>query len=109
MVQLYLGVLTLVDIVSDDGRHIQPWALSGCSKAKPMIPWQNQGRLPDRCWVIWRRFLKTCFAPTTQKSHRLIQPIKLHQQLGEWKTKSPYTVQEYYYSSLHNAVYRLYQ
>eukprot|EP00957_Ditylum_brightwellii_P204378 15338972-Ditylum_brightwellii.AAC.1 len=74
-----------------------------------MIPWPNQGRPPDCCWVIWRRFLNTCFAPVTQKLHRLTQPIKLHQPLGKWKTKTPYTAQEYYYSSSRNAVFKSYQ
>eukprot|EP00957_Ditylum_brightwellii_P160548 12222133-Ditylum_brightwellii.AAC.2 len=42
-VQLYLGALTLADIISNNGRNILPWALTGRSKAKPMIPWPNQG------------------------------------------------------------------
>eukprot|EP00957_Ditylum_brightwellii_P062154 4717266-Ditylum_brightwellii.AAC.1 len=49
MVQLYLGVLTLADIVSDDGQYIQPWALTGCKEAKPMIPWPNQAMPPGSC------------------------------------------------------------
>eukprot|EP00957_Ditylum_brightwellii_P146229 11134347-Ditylum_brightwellii.AAC.1 len=47
-VQLYLGVLTLAEIVSDDGKYIQPWALTGNSRAKPMLPWLNQGKPSDR-------------------------------------------------------------
>eukprot|EP00957_Ditylum_brightwellii_P105597 8050926-Ditylum_brightwellii.AAC.1 len=46
MVQLYLGVLTLADIASDDGQSILPWALTGCNKAKPMILWPNQAMPP---------------------------------------------------------------
>eukprot|EP00957_Ditylum_brightwellii_P074458 5657436-Ditylum_brightwellii.AAC.1 len=42
-VQLYLGALTLADIVSDEGYYIMDWALTGQTKAKPMIPWPNQG------------------------------------------------------------------
>eukprot|EP00957_Ditylum_brightwellii_P067890 5154452-Ditylum_brightwellii.AAC.1 len=30
-VRLYLGALTLADIVSDDGYHIMDWALTGIS------------------------------------------------------------------------------
>eukprot|EP00957_Ditylum_brightwellii_P123645 9426332-Ditylum_brightwellii.AAC.1 len=85
-VQLYLGVLTLADIVSDDGKYIQPWALMGSSRAKPMLPWPNQGMQSDSSWTMWRRFSKKCFAPTTSKNHHLHKPIKLQQQLGEWKT-----------------------
>eukprot|EP00957_Ditylum_brightwellii_P008411 637005-Ditylum_brightwellii.AAC.1 len=40
-VRLYLGTLTLADIVSDDGYYIMDWALTGQTKAKPMIPWPN--------------------------------------------------------------------
>eukprot|EP00957_Ditylum_brightwellii_P145910 11111071-Ditylum_brightwellii.AAC.1 len=74
-----------------------------------MIPWPNQGKPPDRCWVLWRQFLKTCFTPRTQKSRRLTQPIKLHQPLGEWTTKIPYNAQEYYYSSSRNEIFKSYQ
>eukprot|EP00957_Ditylum_brightwellii_P188953 14383988-Ditylum_brightwellii.AAC.1 len=58
MVQLYLGVLTLADIASDDGWSILPCGLSGCNKVKPMIPWPNQVMPPSSCWITWRRFLK---------------------------------------------------
>eukprot|EP00957_Ditylum_brightwellii_P175033 13326210-Ditylum_brightwellii.AAC.1 len=63
MVRLYLRVLTLVDIASDDGWHIQTWDLIECNKAKPMIPWPNQAMPCGSCWITWRRFLKKCFAP----------------------------------------------
>eukprot|EP00957_Ditylum_brightwellii_P167809 12774190-Ditylum_brightwellii.AAC.1 len=49
-VRLYLGALTLADIVSDDGYHIMDWALTGQTKAKPMKPWPNQGKPTDICW-----------------------------------------------------------
>eukprot|EP00957_Ditylum_brightwellii_P012390 935925-Ditylum_brightwellii.AAC.1 len=35
--RLYLGALMLADIISDDGRNILPWALTGRSRAKEMI------------------------------------------------------------------------
>eukprot|EP00957_Ditylum_brightwellii_P130577 9960826-Ditylum_brightwellii.AAC.1 len=53
MVRLYLGVLTLADIASDDGRNILPWALTGRSRSKPMIPWPNHGMPPDSHCVLW--------------------------------------------------------
>eukprot|EP00957_Ditylum_brightwellii_P023035 1738365-Ditylum_brightwellii.AAC.1 len=56
MVQLYLGVFILADITSDDGRSILPWALTGCNKAKLMIPWPKQAMPPSSCWITWRRF-----------------------------------------------------
>eukprot|EP00957_Ditylum_brightwellii_P097905 7456483-Ditylum_brightwellii.AAC.1 len=40
-VPLYLGALTLANIVSDNGYYIMDWALTGLSKAKLMIPWPN--------------------------------------------------------------------
>eukprot|EP00957_Ditylum_brightwellii_P014372 1081719-Ditylum_brightwellii.AAC.1 len=43
-VKLYLGALTLADTVSDGGYHIMDWAFTGRTKAKPMIPWPNQGK-----------------------------------------------------------------
>eukprot|EP00957_Ditylum_brightwellii_P054188 4104306-Ditylum_brightwellii.AAC.1 len=49
-VRLYLGALTLADIVSNDGRNILPWALTGRSRAKLMIPWPNQGLPLDSHW-----------------------------------------------------------
>eukprot|EP00957_Ditylum_brightwellii_P019739 1489984-Ditylum_brightwellii.AAC.1 len=53
MVRLYLGILTLADIISNDGRNILSWALTGRSRAKLMIPWPNQGMPLDSHWVLW--------------------------------------------------------
>eukprot|EP00957_Ditylum_brightwellii_P051814 3929129-Ditylum_brightwellii.AAC.1 len=49
-VRLYLGAITLADIVSDDRYHIMDWALTGRTKTKPMIPWPNQGKPTNICW-----------------------------------------------------------
>eukprot|EP00957_Ditylum_brightwellii_P088123 6712570-Ditylum_brightwellii.AAC.1 len=81
----------LADIVSDDGRNILPWALTGRSRAKPIIPWTNQGMPPDSQWALWRRFLKDCFDPHAGQAHQLMKPIKLAQPIGAWTTTSPYT------------------
>eukprot|EP00957_Ditylum_brightwellii_P194583 14821689-Ditylum_brightwellii.AAC.1 len=43
-VRLYLGALTLSDIVTDDGKPIMDWALTGRVRAKSMIPWPNQNK-----------------------------------------------------------------
>eukprot|EP00957_Ditylum_brightwellii_P162306 12358714-Ditylum_brightwellii.AAC.1 len=40
-VRLYPGVVTLVDIATDNGACIMAWALTGTSRAKPMLPWPN--------------------------------------------------------------------
>eukprot|EP00957_Ditylum_brightwellii_P207804 15354585-Ditylum_brightwellii.AAC.1 len=53
-VRLYLGALTLADIVSDNGYYIMDWTLMGWTKAKPMIPWPNHGMPTNICWVLWR-------------------------------------------------------
>eukprot|EP00957_Ditylum_brightwellii_P013482 1017292-Ditylum_brightwellii.AAC.1 len=44
-VRLYLGALTLSDIVTDDGKSIADWALTGRTRAKAMTPWPNQNKL----------------------------------------------------------------
>eukprot|EP00957_Ditylum_brightwellii_P087715 6679758-Ditylum_brightwellii.AAC.1 len=49
-VMLYLGALTLADIVSNDGYYIMDWALTGRTKEKPMIQWPNQGMPTNICW-----------------------------------------------------------
>eukprot|EP00957_Ditylum_brightwellii_P153640 11692489-Ditylum_brightwellii.AAC.1 len=48
LVRLYLGVLTLADITNDAGNAIEPWAISGASRARPTIPWPNQERPSER-------------------------------------------------------------
>eukprot|EP00957_Ditylum_brightwellii_P171462 13053017-Ditylum_brightwellii.AAC.1 len=53
-VRLYVGTLTLADIVFNDERNILPWALTGRSRARPIIPWPNQGMPPDSHWALWR-------------------------------------------------------
>eukprot|EP00957_Ditylum_brightwellii_P141464 10777103-Ditylum_brightwellii.AAC.1 len=72
-----------------------------------MIPWPNQAMPPSSCWITWRKFLKKCFALATKKGHRLHHPIPLHQPLGEWTAKTPYTTREYYYSLTQDKVYKL--
>eukprot|EP00957_Ditylum_brightwellii_P161684 12309863-Ditylum_brightwellii.AAC.1 len=104
-VQLYLGVVTLADIVSDRGMHIMAWALTGTSKAKPILPWPNQGKPLDHCWTMWRRYLKECFAPDTSKCHQLHKPIKLPSPLRGWTTTMLYTVREYYYNPVSQLVF----
>eukprot|EP00957_Ditylum_brightwellii_P189914 14457583-Ditylum_brightwellii.AAC.1 len=51
-VRLYLSALALADIVSNDGQDILPWALTGRSRAKLMIPWSNQGMPPNSHWAL---------------------------------------------------------
>eukprot|EP00957_Ditylum_brightwellii_P035985 2726459-Ditylum_brightwellii.AAC.1 len=101
-VRLYLGVLTLADIVSDNGYYIMDWALTGQTKAKPMIPWPNQGMPFNVCWDLWHKYLKQCFSPTTSRSHQLNKSIKLHQPLGEQTTRSLYAAWQYYYAQCTN-------
>eukprot|EP00957_Ditylum_brightwellii_P036111 2735797-Ditylum_brightwellii.AAC.1 len=68
-VRLCLVVLTLADIANGEGTHIFPWPLTRTTKAKPMLPWPHQGISSDRCWVIWFRHLKLCFALNTSHNH----------------------------------------
>eukprot|EP00957_Ditylum_brightwellii_P203744 15336010-Ditylum_brightwellii.AAC.1 len=53
-VHLYLGALTLSDIVTDDGMSIMDLALTGRTRAKTMIPWPSQNKPSAACWVLWR-------------------------------------------------------
>eukprot|EP00957_Ditylum_brightwellii_P050039 3793294-Ditylum_brightwellii.AAC.1 len=50
---LYLGVITLSDIVTDNGKSIMDWALTGGTRAKTMLPWPNQNKPSAVCWVLW--------------------------------------------------------
>eukprot|EP00957_Ditylum_brightwellii_P080695 6137149-Ditylum_brightwellii.AAC.1 len=70
-VRLYLGVTTLANITNDAGMMIKSWALSGVKRAQPTIPWPNQERPSDSSWIVWRRFLKQHFSPTTSSRHRV--------------------------------------
>eukprot|EP00957_Ditylum_brightwellii_P135179 10306429-Ditylum_brightwellii.AAC.1 len=104
-VRLYLGVCTLVDICDEAGTQIKPWALSGFKQAKSMILWPNQAWPSDRCWVVWRNFLKSVFAPLASKSHQRNKPITLQTALGEWTTSIPYTARAYYYDPNGDNIY----
>eukprot|EP00957_Ditylum_brightwellii_P180300 13735090-Ditylum_brightwellii.AAC.1 len=95
---LFLGVCTLADICNKSGTQIEPWALSERKQAKPMIPWPNQEQPAEQCWVKWRHFLKTVFAPSTSKSHRMNKHIKLQSALGIWVTTNLYTARGYCYN-----------
>eukprot|EP00957_Ditylum_brightwellii_P129566 9882868-Ditylum_brightwellii.AAC.1 len=83
------------------------WALTSRTKAKPMIPWPNQGKPTTICWVLWQRYLKQCFLPTMSRSHRLNKNTKLQQPLGAWTTQSSYTVRQYYNAQSTNHIYAL--
>eukprot|EP00957_Ditylum_brightwellii_P137206 10461430-Ditylum_brightwellii.AAC.2 len=61
----------------------------------------------DACWILWQRYLKQCFSPTTSRSHQLNKKVKLQQPLGAWITKSSYVAQQYYYTQSTNHVYAL--
>eukprot|EP00957_Ditylum_brightwellii_P099919 7614303-Ditylum_brightwellii.AAC.1 len=65
-VQLYVGVLTLVDTTNDSGTHIAVWALTGVKHACPMIEWPNQEKSSDKCWVTLQRFLKRHFCANSK-------------------------------------------
>eukprot|EP00957_Ditylum_brightwellii_P093908 7151906-Ditylum_brightwellii.AAC.1 len=51
--------------------------------------------------------LKEVLCLCDKKGHRLHCLITLHQHLGEWTMKSPYTAWEYYYSITQDKVYKL--
>eukprot|EP00957_Ditylum_brightwellii_P111285 8486499-Ditylum_brightwellii.AAC.1 len=76
-VWLYLRVTTLADITNDAGTMIKSWALSGIKWARPTIPWPNQERPSNGSWIVWQRFLKQHFSPTTSSHHRVNRPICL--------------------------------
>eukprot|EP00957_Ditylum_brightwellii_P114081 8698146-Ditylum_brightwellii.AAC.1 len=43
-IHLYLGAIALSDIVTDNGKSIMDWALTGRTRAKTMLPWPNQNK-----------------------------------------------------------------
>jgi hypothetical protein len=94
---LYLGALTLADICNENGTHIKTWALTGSKQAKVLLPWPNQGKPSEHCWVVWRRFLKKCFVPFTARLYRLNKPIQLQCPLGKWIIEQPYTARKYHF------------
>eukprot|EP00957_Ditylum_brightwellii_P025459 1924886-Ditylum_brightwellii.AAC.1 len=49
-VRLYLGALTLSDIVTDNSTSIMDWTLTGRTRVKTMIPWPNQNKPLAECW-----------------------------------------------------------
>eukprot|EP00957_Ditylum_brightwellii_P037863 2863485-Ditylum_brightwellii.AAC.1 len=53
LVQLYLGVITLADLINNVGTEIKPWALTGESRACPTIEWPNQEKPADSCFIMW--------------------------------------------------------
>eukprot|EP00957_Ditylum_brightwellii_P102621 7821242-Ditylum_brightwellii.AAC.1 len=72
-----------------------------------MIPWLNQGRPSEKCWVFWRRYLKQCFAPATSKSYHLNKDIKLQSPLGAWAIPTPYTARQHYFDPEQTKLYEL--
>eukprot|EP00957_Ditylum_brightwellii_P121381 9256666-Ditylum_brightwellii.AAC.1 len=104
-VRLYLQVLTLADIVDKTGTYILPWALTGSTRAMSTLDWPNQTELSACAWRIWRAFLRNNFVSTVPKSTRLTRPWTLDTLLGKWLVSKPYTLQQYYYCSLHSTLY----
>eukprot|EP00957_Ditylum_brightwellii_P172284 13115809-Ditylum_brightwellii.AAC.1 len=72
-----------------------------------MIPWPNQGRPSKKCWVLWHRYLKQCFAPTTSKSHHLNNDINLQSPLGAWAVPTSYTARQHYFDPEQTELYEL--
>eukprot|EP00957_Ditylum_brightwellii_P187730 14294761-Ditylum_brightwellii.AAC.1 len=97
LVRLYLEVLTLTDIMNNNGTEIEPWALTGTKQAGPSLPWLNQERPLKICWITWRCFLKQHFCVDTAKNHRLNKPLQILTYLGQWLTATPYTTRNYYF------------
>jgi hypothetical protein len=75
--RLYLGVTTLADIVTSDGKSICTWATTGLDITRsPSLQYPRQGRPTPNVWTTWNTLLRRCFCPTNQR--------KLDQPLGPW-------------------------
>jgi hypothetical protein len=77
--RIYLRVLTLADIVTGNGKHITNDAFIGrrrTRQANHSYQWPNWGQPTFKQWKVWRKALKTAFAP--------IRHRKLSNQLGAW-------------------------
>eukprot|EP00957_Ditylum_brightwellii_P209692 15362817-Ditylum_brightwellii.AAC.1 len=92
-VHLFLGASTLADICNEAGTQIEAWALIGIKQAKPMIPWPNQAKPLDKCWAVWIFFLKSVFAPSTPKPHRVTRQQKSILQLPTSKSPTSHSGQ----------------
>eukprot|EP00957_Ditylum_brightwellii_P036286 2748082-Ditylum_brightwellii.AAC.1 len=97
LVRLYLGVLNFTDITNNTGTEIKPWSLTGIKQARSTLPWPNQERPSEICWVTWKRFLKRHFCVDTRKNQRLNKPLRLTTHLGQWLIAKPYTARNYYF------------
>eukprot|EP00957_Ditylum_brightwellii_P054286 4112694-Ditylum_brightwellii.AAC.1 len=82
MVWLYLGVVTLADIVNGRGTMIEAWVFNGSRRLCTTIPWPNQGMPPLTAWQMWHRFLKWFFATTSAWNYLLHCPLALDQPLS---------------------------
>eukprot|EP00957_Ditylum_brightwellii_P145748 11098611-Ditylum_brightwellii.AAC.1 len=106
-VQLFLGATTMADITNKMRMHIYPWALTGSKKCKLLIPWPNQARPSDHCWVLWHSFLKKFYYPNTPALHCLKKTIKLSVKLGNWTSTKLYTARIYSFDKASGNVYVL--
>eukprot|EP00957_Ditylum_brightwellii_P130148 9927750-Ditylum_brightwellii.AAC.1 len=106
-VRLCLGILTLANILNDEVTNIFPWALTGSSKSKTILPWQKQVRPSEKCLILRCRFLQHSFAPDHPCNQLLTKLVKLREQVGDWITQSPYTVGQYYFELHQNLLFEL--
>ena len=68
-VRLFLGVTTLADISSSDGKTLCAWALAvEENPRKPIFQIPRQER-PTASYVLatWQRIIRLCYAPAAQK------------------------------------------
>eukprot|EP00957_Ditylum_brightwellii_P189105 14394849-Ditylum_brightwellii.AAC.1 len=104
-VQLYLGVTTLVDKSSNNGKFVCVWAITGSGQAHPTVPWPNQG-IPSACTrALWRQALRYNFALEQSKNTRLTKGWKFDQLLGEWLTTSLSTYHNNYLDPVTKKMY----
>jgi hypothetical protein len=77
-VRLFLGVTTLADISSSDGKTLCEWALSvDKNPRKPVFRFPQQER-PTASYVLatWHRIIRLCYAPVETKV--------LERPMGKW-------------------------
>ncbi len=74
--RLFLRVVSLADIANGTGTHLVKWAWSGevvQHLRRSSARWPYQIRPGARSWLLWRRALKQCCAPSLQAP--LVNPL----------------------------------
>ena len=71
--RLYCRAFFLSDIVTGDGKRIDPAMFHGSSRVSSTLTWPQQQQLGDKDWAIWRKMLKQDFLTETGQLRTLLR------------------------------------